>query len=189
MSYRKIALADKAAIRRRFMTKIQVLPNGCWYWLGTKMVTGYGYLKYKGKLYRANRLSLFLFKDFDLYSLLCSLHKCDNPTCVSPEHLFAGTNRENTLDAKRKGRLGGLYAYGHEGIKGSDNTNAKLTDDQVIQIRHLYQTGPYSQRELGRMFNVHSGTIRHIVLNRTWRHLLPEAKPQPQKASVLSQGY
>src|SRR6266700_2159482 len=72
------------------------------------------------------------------------LHKCDTPLCVNPQHLFAGTPKDNMQDCKEKGRLadpGGHFFDGHRGKSGSANSQAKLTEAQVKEIRQLYAQG------------------------------------------------
>jgi len=78
--------------------------TGCWNWQGRRDRNGYGYLTFRGKTKFAHRVSFHLFKGFDLDSHLFVCHKCDNPACINPEHLFPGTNRDNILDSLKKGR-------------------------------------------------------------------------------------
>lgn len=80
------------------------LVTGCWNWKGTKVPSGYGVGCYKGKKIYAHRLSALLWLRFDQSSGLQVLHRCDNPSCFNPAHLFIGTQSENLYDAVRKGR-------------------------------------------------------------------------------------
>lgn len=94
---------------------------------------------------------------------LCVLHKCDNRGCINPDHLFIGTKKDNTQDMfnkKRNPQRGGSYS----------GKSAKLTKDQVIEIRKLYATGDFTQTYLGKKFNVSQRQIGHIVLNLQWRN-------------------
>ena len=91
---------------------------------------------------------------------MCVCHKCDNPGCINPEHLFLGTIQENNIDKIKKGRQ----------IRGEKIGAAKLKKTNVIQIRKEYVLG-LSQKELSKKYNVHKSTIHGIVTMKTWKHL------------------
>lgn len=76
----------------------------CWNWIGAKMSRGYGHLVYKGKLIASHRYSFELHHGAISPGLFI-LHKCDNVACVNPNHLYAGTQKENIRDAITRGRL------------------------------------------------------------------------------------
>lgn len=78
--------------------------TGCWNWIGIRHKKGYGLTKYKGRRMGAHRLAAILWLKLDFNSPLHVLHKCDNPPCFNPKHLFLGTNRDNQLDSVAKGR-------------------------------------------------------------------------------------
>ncbi len=77
--------------------------NGCIVFTGLKSNRGYGKIKFKGKDYRAHRLS-YIIKNGEIPSSIFVCHKCDNPPCINPDHLFLGTAKDNALDRKNKGR-------------------------------------------------------------------------------------
>ena len=89
-----------------FERRIQQDTNGCWLWTGYRNRGGYGELKHRGKRVLAHRLSWRLAHG-NLPASLHVLHRCDNPACVRPEHLFLGTNQDNVADRIAKGRPGG----------------------------------------------------------------------------------
>jgi hypothetical protein len=78
--------------------------TGCWNWRGAKLVAGYGQASYRGKKVTAHRLAAFLWLQHPLDSPLLVLHRCDNPSCFNPKHLFIGTQSDNLKDAIKKGR-------------------------------------------------------------------------------------
>src|SRR6185312_6417197 len=87
--------------------------------------------------------------------LVC--HRCDNPPCCNPAHWFLGTNADNAADKAAKGRV---VCNPRRGV---DNPGAKLTEDQVIEIRWRHAAGEASQARLGREFGMAQTTIGDIV--------------------------
>ena len=143
--------------------------NQCWEWQGTinHKKGGYGQLSYNKKTLKAHRISYEIYYAEPLGDLHC-LHKCDNPSCVNPIHLFPGTNLDNVRDKVKKERC---YT-GNQ--KGENNGASKLSDDIAKNIRKLYNTGSYTKTKLGEMYNVHRSTISYIVNNKTFKHLLED---------------
>lgn len=169
-------------LRAKFLKRYQILPDGCWYWLATKDENGYGRCWFQGKLHKAHRISLFLFRGFDLYSPELGCHHCDNQFCVNPDHLFVGTHKDNVQDCIRKGRFRRkvrslnpvLIRNYQERAKGMDNPRAKLTEYDVQWIRQNIHN-PYTTKELAEKYGVHTCTISRIVRGARWGHLSPEA--------------
>jgi hypothetical protein len=79
-------------------------PDECWSWTGPKLAGGYGRLSFQGIIDLAHRLTYLLFIGHIPDD--CVLHRCDNPACCNPAHLFAGTHKDNTHDMINKGRDG-----------------------------------------------------------------------------------
>lgn len=104
--------------------------TGCWVWQRSLQTGGYGQMSYKGKNRTAHRLSYEVFKK-ESPDGKCVCHKCDNPKCINPDHLFLGTHKENHDDAIAKGRSLGMWPR-HAITK---TRKRKLTDAQVLEIR------------------------------------------------------
>lgn len=143
-------------------------PNNlrdCWVWDKSLDASGYGCFKAFGED-KAHRASyIFFIGDIEKEKYIC--HKCDNPTCVNPSHLFLGTPKENTQDMISKGRMS-------EKIKfkcGELNINSKLSLDNVINIKKLIKEG-FSNREICKIIGVGNyGSIKDIRKGRTWKEV------------------
>lgn len=133
----------------------------CWFWTGSK-AQGYGKFCVDGKNVPAHRYSYFLAHGE--YPKPCCLHLCDNPACVNPAHLKAGTFQENTTDMLQKGR--------HYVPLGEASKSSKLSADDVYFIKELIAEGVLSLRAIGRKFGCHHENIRAIRDNRSWKCLL-----------------
>jgi hypothetical protein len=134
--------------------------DNCWNWTRAVNAKGYGRLGYQGKSWRAHRLAYYLtYGEIPKGILVC--HKCDNPPCCNPEHLFLGTDLENTTDKIQKNRA----AYSLGVINGAN----KLTEQQVRDIRAEHATGTIGYKRLGLKYGVHAQTISDIVRDKIWR--------------------
>jgi len=134
----------------------------CLIWQGPTETNGYGTSRRGGRLVRAHRVS---YEEHvgPIPTGMYVCHRCDVRACVNPEHLFLGTHLDNMRDATEKGRMGSP--------KGEASSSAKLTTNDVLQIRAMYAAGSTSQRALARRFGVVQVTIKDIVKRRTWTHV------------------
>jgi len=149
-------------IEERFWEKVKKTKT-CWLWKGSIVLDRYGQIFIGKRKIRAHRLSWTIhFGEIPKGLLVC--HHCDNPSCVNPKHLFLGTNKDNLLDAGKKGRL----SYPYPGVGGG---NSKLTKEQVLEIRKLYKKGSMDHRELAELFNVTERTIAYIISRGRWRNI------------------
>lgn len=144
----------------RLVFKTKRRATGCIEFLGHITDRGYGQINLGNNVRQlAHRTSYRLFVG-EVPKGLRVLHRCDNPICVHPAHLFVGTAKDNSQDMVRKGRS----AFGER------SAAAKLTDRKVFAIRRHLDAG-MSQAELGRRFGVSNTSIKHIAHRDTWRHV------------------
>lgn len=141
------------------------IVNGCWEWQGKINESGYGVLNIRenGKKIDVlvHRESYKLLKE-NIPNGMCVLHKCDNPSCCNPEHLWIGTNKENTQDCVKKGR----FCNGHLRSKAS----GKLTEDQVIEIREMHKNG-INKKEITEKFGISIHHLNGILAYRFWKYI------------------
>lgn len=140
--------------------------GNCLLWIKSRCKQGYGQCEasFAPKIRGAHRMSwLLAHGPFDLQRRI--LHKCDNPPCVNPDHLFIGTQADNMRDMHKKGR------NRLPDQRGEANPIARLTDSEVREIRKLHRGRACSQHEIAEMFGVHVMTINRIVRRRSWAWL------------------
>ena len=152
----------------RFWSKI--LTGGedeCWECVAMSLTTnGYGSFHVNNKTIRAHRFSFQLKHNRLIKEGMCILHSCDNPLCVNPFHLSEGTQQENITDMCNKGRY-----YSGEVLKGEKNNLSKLTEKQVLEIRHKHANTDKGCRKLGKEYGICHSTIMRIINRKTWQHL------------------
>lgn len=136
----------------------------CWEWLAGLNTAGYGQFSQKSKKLSAHRVSYELNYD-NIPDDLFVLHKCDNPKCVNPYHLFLGTPKDNTTDMFKKGRNAPIYLVA---LKGEEHGRSKMTRAQVVEIRKQYLDG-VKQQVLAKMYGLHQSHISAIVNYKVWK--------------------
>lgn len=154
-------------IKERFMSKVQVgTGDECWIWTGQLTDNGYGTVFVprqngnRSRQQRAHRVSFTLFNgEIPPGMMVC--HRCDNPPCVNPAHLFLGTAQDNANDCVSKGRTNAR--------KGENSVRSKLTEAQVIQIRHRFHNDGWNKSQLSREYGVSHRCIYKIIHNETWQ--------------------
>lgn len=135
------------------------------------------YTGIRGKQVRATRYSWELhYGTIPVGLEVC--HKCDNPACVRPEHLFVATHKKNMEDMVVKGRArGGVCGPNNSSTKypelrqGRNNGNSKLSDEKVVSLRADWNTGNYTYQQLSYKYDVSIITVNRIVNHRSWKHL------------------
>lgn len=152
----------------RFFSRVDKAshPDGCWLWTGNRMLNGYG--RYGQRT--AHRLSYEMHHG-PIRDGLMVCHRCGNRACVNPEHLYAGTARDNARDMIEHGTPTQVLTRNKNAKRGAENVLAKLTDDEVREIRRLYAEGGHTLSALGKMFGVAATNIHSIVRRHTWSHV------------------
>lgn len=166
-------------------------PDACWTWTAYRDCRGYGQVGYAGRVSGAHRVA-WAMTHGDMPVGLCVCHRCDNPPCCNPAHLFVGTHADNNADMISKGR--------HVAPRGDDNGSrlhperlrrgdnhparvrpeclargeasgtAKLREPLVLEIRERAENGE-SHRAIARSMDISRCTVRQIVRRQTWAHL------------------
>lgn len=141
-------------VQQRFWLKV-AKSDGCWEWQGTRQEHGYGSLRHgKNRKWYAHRVS-FAIANGDIPKGMSVCHRCDNPSCVRPDHLFLGTHAENLADAAAKLRF---------------PARSSLTPRDIPYVRELNGIG-FSQRELAKMYGVAQATVGAIIRREIWKHV------------------
>lgn len=135
-----------------------VLGTPCWLWTAYRLPTGYGRCKWQGREMTASRVSWELANG-PPPEYLGVLHRCDNPPCVNPEHLFLGTALDNAVDRDAKGR--------REAPAGTKNGRAKISESTVIELRSQRANGA-SRKDLASIFGISLAAVKHILSRATW---------------------
>lgn len=152
---------------RSFYEKI-TKTESCWLWNGVILKHGYGQFSKGQKRDSAHRFSYKIHKgEIPKGMVIC--HKCDNPRCVNPEHLFLGTYKDNTQDMINKNR--------QRHLKGEEAVSAKLNWEKVNEIRKRYKNEIITMQELANQFNVSLIVISKLLHNKTWideKYSIPE---------------
>jgi hypothetical protein len=147
----------------RFEMKVEKIPfDTCWWWTACKNADGYGTFWYDGKVRGAHIAAYLLFRGTISIGQRV-LHKCDNPSCVNPRHLWLGTQQENIRDCVSKNRQ----------AKGFRKANCKLTPESVLCIRKDRKLG-MRYKDLANKYGVTVGAIQQVIIGRNWKYVSNE---------------
>jgi hypothetical protein len=136
---------------------------GCWNWIAATNARGYGVVGRGGRgagLHKAHRASWMVHRG-DIPDGMWVLHKCDNPRCINPEHLYLGDHQQNVRDMVSRGRN---VIPDNRGERASW---AKLTAEAARDIKSRRLTG----REFAELYRVSLSAVRRIWEGKNWSSL------------------
>ena len=160
--------SGKTPIGLRFIRHVHFCDCGCWEWTGARNEHGYGVIgrgrRGEGNI-KAHRLSFEIFNAVQLNPEQVICHRCDNPACVNPGHLFVGTQQDNLADmiGKDRGSKPPL-------LLGTGNPRAKLNEDLVRRAFGLRENGASTYR-IAHELGVSRPAICSVLNRKTWRHV------------------
>lgn len=157
----------RPSIEQRFWPRVDRRggPDACWLWTGAHNLgpRPYGLVSVNGRPMLAHRVSYILsFGAIEAGLDIC--HRCDNPPCVNPSHLFPGTRKENMADGTSKGRL-----VGKRHVEGVAHPFAKLNPTSVREMRALYAAGGVDTFALAAKYGVRQSTAWAAIRGFTWK--------------------
>lgn len=148
-----------------FWSKVRKTPT-CWISLLSKDKDGYAQLHRAGKRTTAHRFS-WTIHNGAIPNGMFVLHKCDNPPCVRPSHLFLGTQQDNVADRDRKGRTNRWANGARQGVK---NPRSILNEGQVKNIREAHARG-IRRKDIAKAFGISIKTVDSIIYRLNWKHI------------------
>jgi hypothetical protein len=134
--------------------------KNCWIWHGSRCTDGYGNFSIMRKHISAHRFSYELHKG-RFNKKLSVLHRCDEPACVNPNHLWLGTQKDNMDDCARKKRMGKS--------RGEKHYRSNFEETDIFEIIEIYKFMKIP--DIARLYDVSIGCIAHIVKGRSWKHI------------------
>lgn len=149
----------------RFWSRVVPSDTGCWEWAGPKDRRGYGLFPYHRTYYRAHRF-MHLLVTGNIPDGAFACHRCDNPGCVNPAHLFIGTAMDNAIDREQKGRGRRLV--------GIEHPRAKFSAETIGAVRRTYIPWRHGYVKTGRLFGMSAGNVQRIIEGRIWRESCTE---------------
>jgi len=153
-------------VLQRFRKKVSFSDN-CWEWIGAKTSAGYGQLNVNGIIVYAHRLSYEHYVG-TIPNGYFVCHSCDNPTCVNPLHLFAGTSQDNSRDMAVKKRQV-FQKHPERAAHGESHIFSKLSSLEVRNIRLIYDSGK-TQQKIAHMFGISQSQVSNIIRGVQRKH-------------------
>lgn len=158
----------------RFFSRTKLYTNGCWNWTGAAGTNKYGHFvsKNRGNMLAHRFAYELMVGEIPEGMFVC--HKCDNPKCICPDHLFVGTHADNMKDARDKGRTAtgtrnGKYTVPSSRLSGEKNGMAKLSDAQVAEIKAAYIPKKVTFKAVADRYGISESHVHAIVSGRKRR--------------------
>lgn len=149
-------------LAERFWEKVDKRsPDECWIWKGNKSPQGYGFIVTDQKMYRSHRVCYELCNG-PIPKGMYVCHRCDNPQCVNPSHLWLGTPAENNRDRANKKRNNHTF--------GELHPSAKINSADVVEIRKMAEQG-VRQRDIATLYGITQHSVWSIIHRKTWQHV------------------
>jgi hypothetical protein len=158
------------SIEEKFFARVFYLTydRGCWLWIGQVNAAGRPVMKIGDRNQYASRISLAIHTGKFPGDML-ALHRCDNPLCVRPEHLYWGTRKQNGEDMSNRGRV--VWNNGVIGIRGESCHSSNLTEKDVREIRKLHSEEGMSYQRIADAYGVGHVQILRICHRTRWTHV------------------
>lgn len=159
----------------KFWSRVDVRgPDECWLWMGAAARGGYGSFRAGGRNHGAHRISYVAahgqIPEVPGYHGGVVRHACDNPPCVNPRHLLVGSQADNALDAKLRGRI----------AVGGDLPHSKLSPKKVMAMREMRRAGA-EYADIGARFGVSKSTAVRAVCGDDWGHVPGAVGPRTRR--------
>lgn len=170
--------APSEAGKTRFWSKVAITqPNECWEWQDKKDKDGYGRITLQYINYKAHRLAYVIQNGPFPAEKPFAVHSCDNPGCVNPAHIRAGTIAENNADMIAKNRQRSITGDDHYSrtnpervSRGENSGKGRLTNQIVLEIRAMRNAGMV-QQSIADQFHISQSLVSLIVRKKLWAHL------------------
>ena len=151
----------KKSTEERFWEKVDKIDNGCWLWRSSTVKDGYGSFRLNGRNVGAHRMAYFLKHGFWPNNHAC--HSCDTPNCVNPDHVWDGTDADNSRDCLEKKR----HAFGEK------SPSHKLCREIISTIRLNHTKGDrnFGSVGLAKILGLNRKTVSDVISGKRWSHI------------------
>jgi hypothetical protein len=137
------------------------MPSGCILWGGAFNEDGHGEIGVRRHYHQGAHVVAYRLMVGSVPKGMCVCHRCDNPPCINPVHLFLGTSTDNRMDCVAKGRQ----------AKGERNAKSKLNAERVKAMRARYASAPMTFIQLAKEFNISPAQANKIINGEFWKHI------------------